>query len=113
MADRQWFLTKFVGAALSLLLIVSTCMGAANMFFDLKRDVRDNTTDITDHKTDDAGKWDKLYAITTGHSSDITALEKREISRNGEYASLRKDLERYEATQQLILAELKRLERSQ
>lgn len=60
MADRQWYLTKLVGSLLGLMLFISTCVGAANIIFDLKRDVRGNTADIVEHKATDAGKWNRV-----------------------------------------------------
>jgi hypothetical protein len=45
--DRQWFLIKLVGAIMGLFLLVSSCIGAANMFFDLKRDVGGITVDVS------------------------------------------------------------------
>jgi hypothetical protein len=46
MADKQWFLTKLVGGLMGLFLLVSSCIGGANMFFDLKRDVGGITVDV-------------------------------------------------------------------
>ena len=44
--DRQWFWTKFVGSMLGLFSIMSILVGAANMHFEAKRDIDQNSKDI-------------------------------------------------------------------
>ena len=46
MANRQWFLTKLVGAFLGLFLFVSSCIGAANLVGSLRRDIDRSFDDI-------------------------------------------------------------------
>ena len=44
--DRQWFLTKLVGALLALFLLISSCIGAANLVSSLRKDINRNVEDI-------------------------------------------------------------------
>jgi vacuolar-type H+-ATPase subunit C/Vma6 len=44
---------------MTILLLLSTGIGIANMYFDLKRDVARNEGSIRDHKTEDNKKWEE------------------------------------------------------
>lgn len=46
MANREWFITKVVGAVLGIITIVSICVGAANIVVNLQNDVTDIEVDI-------------------------------------------------------------------
>ncbi len=58
MANREWMIIRVAGSLMTILLLLSTGIGIANMYFDLKRDVARNEGSIRDHKTEDNKKWE-------------------------------------------------------
>jgi len=74
MADRQWFLTKLTGSAMGILLLISMGISAANLHFDLKRDVELNKASIVEHKEGDAEKWVDVWEDVDKHGDEITDI---------------------------------------
>ncbi len=60
MASREWVITKIVGLLLGLSLLLSTGVGAANLFTSLRRDVDRNEGAIAKHEEGDVKKWDNI-----------------------------------------------------
>jgi len=75
MANREWFLTKLVGSLLGLLLLISTTVGAANMFFDLKRDVVGVTETVSKHVEKDAEFRESIGEDIDEIKSNVHSLE--------------------------------------
>ena len=75
MEDKQWFIVKLAGAILTLFILVSSSIGAANMFFDLKRDVVRNEKTIVEHKKSDEKLMDKAFSEIDENKDDIHAIE--------------------------------------
>jgi hypothetical protein len=73
--DRQWLWTKVIAGLVSLFVLVSSCIGAANMHFDLKRDVVRNENSIISHKVDDEKEWDKAWDDIDDNSKAITLIQ--------------------------------------
>lgn len=73
--DKQWFLTKVTGALMGLFIVISTCVGGLNIFFELKRDVIGNTEVIKTHKEDDTKMWDKAFSGITENKDSIHVIE--------------------------------------
>lgn len=75
MASREWFLTKVLATGLSLMLIVSIAVGSANMFFELKRDVIRNTSDIGKHEVENDEDFEKVFSSVEALKDKNHALE--------------------------------------
>jgi hypothetical protein len=75
MADRQWFLTKLAGAIMTLFVLISTGVGAANLVTDLRRDITRNEENHSKHEMLDEKKWEKIFAEVDGNREDIHTLE--------------------------------------
>jgi hypothetical protein len=74
MADREWFLTKVTGTVMGLLLVMSMGIGAANLHFDLKRDVEMNREDIIANEESESKKWEIVWedvAVNEDHITDL------------------------------------------
>jgi hypothetical protein len=89
-------------------LVVPSVLGWVN--FDTRIDVVE--TKQIEHMESNKDDFVELATQIEDIEDDVIKLEKHEIERIGEYKSLMDKLDRYEATQQLILSELKRFERS-
>lgn len=92
-----------------LAIVVPSVLGWVN--FDKRIDIVEDTHEK--HELSNKEKFVALDIIDKKHSNDITALEKREIARNGEFEMLRQDGRRMEVKLDLVIAELKRLERTE
>lgn len=104
--DRQWFWTKLVGSAMTLFILVSSCIGAANMYFDLKRDVVRNESTLVEHKTIDDKKWNEVWEDVDENTDNIHLLEKNSAVAEAHYQSIKSELAE-------IKLMLKNLERSE
>jgi hypothetical protein len=74
MADREWFLTKVTGTVMGLLLVMSMGIGAANLHFDLKRDVEMNREDIIANEESESKKWEIVWEDVSVNEDHITDL---------------------------------------
>ena len=75
MASREWMITKVVGLLLGLSLLVSTGVGAANLFATLRRDVDRNEERIVTHEKTDTEKWLAMEAKVDEVEDDVHQLE--------------------------------------
>lgn len=85
-----------------------------NKKFD-KADMSINEVEDSVNKAEEESKEKFLEVNEAVEDLDdkVVLLEKHEIERMAEYKALANQLERFESTQQLMLAELKRLERGE
>jgi len=110
-------MTKILGIILTSCLIVSICVGAANLITSLRRDIDRVEAQHFRHEVSDEKKFEELYSDVEDAEDAIDALEKCEIARGAEYSTLRRDLSKLEETlsKELdkISVHLERLERAE
>ena len=75
MANREWFLMKILGTTLSLVMIISICIGGANILFDVKRDVVRVEKNIDAHEVTDTKNWDKVWADVEANEDKIQLIQ--------------------------------------
>ena len=102
--DKQWFFTKVVASIMGLFLLLSSGIGAANMHFDLKRDVTRNESMLVEHKVIDDKKWTKAWVDIDTNTDSIHQLEKSGAVAEAHYQSIKSEL----AEIKLLLKNLER-----
>jgi len=102
--------TKIVAGLMTLFVLISSCIGAANMHFDLKRDVVRNENNISIHKVDDEKKWDKAWMDIDGNTDDINKLQLQNARLETQYQEILRRLEASEANDLRILEILSNFE---
>ena len=98
--DKQWFLTKVVGVLLTLLLLISTSVGAANMFLSLKADVIRNGKAIRKN-SDDVEEID----------DDVRILQLTDKELEIKYAEILRRFDENREQMNILLMKLDNLER--
>jgi uncharacterized transporter YbjL len=74
MATREWMITKVSLALVSIITIVSICVGAANVVVNIQNDVGEVKEDQKTHKAYDEKKWEKISADVEENEDDINDL---------------------------------------
>jgi hypothetical protein len=97
MADREWFMTKMAGSILAVLLLMSIGIGAANLHYDLARDVQRNEANQKQHSDDDAKKWDVVLADVGENEDNITLLRLENKERETQFLDIVRRLEELRA----------------
>ena len=96
--DRQWLWTKIVAGLMTLFVLVSSCIGAANMHFDLKRDVVRNENNISSHEVSDEKKWDKVWDEVDDHDDSINLIKVQNAKLETQYQEIMRVLQELKAT---------------
>lgn len=94
MADKQWFLTKLIGALMGLMLLISMVVGLSNMHYDLKRDVRGNTTDISDNKKEGSEELKAIKNDLSEVKSVQTEIRLNQREQTTHYAHILREVEK-------------------
>jgi len=69
MPDKQWMLTKIVVSALSLVTLISVCLGGAIFIFDVKEATAFNMRDIQENK-------ELVYELETEIDGDLELIRR-------------------------------------
>jgi len=92
MADKQWLMTKIIGCLMGIFMFVSTCIGGANIFASLRRDIDKNVVDINKNYTGILAVSEKI----DGQSKEMTDLKLQDRENVTKIASLTTILTRME-----------------
>jgi hypothetical protein len=75
MASREWMITKVSIALLSIITIVSICVGSANVVVNMQKDIDHNAKTQAKHETSDEKKWEKAVEDIEQNEDDITDIK--------------------------------------
>ena len=99
-SERQWMWTKLVASLLALFLLISTCVGAANIILDIKGDAKIMRVDIArnegtlvKHEVSDEKKWDKIFADVDSAEASINELKIQGARQATQYSEIMRRLD--------------------